>query len=715
MLNLQSKIRLDRDAILDPNLASRFGEEDRSALGDWVWRGYEQDRASRAKWEQRTSAAMDLAMQMIREKNYPWPNCANIAFPLVTIAALQFHARAYPTIVSGTEVVKARVIGPDLTGEATARAERISRHMSWQCLEQDGDWEEQHDRLLINLPIVGCAFKKTYWVAAEGRFESELVLARDLVLDYYSKSVECAARKTHCIPLHRNEIYERVRRGTFQDVLEEGWFQGLPQVRAGSFLQQESDRRTGVIPPAAADETTPFTFLEQHVSCDLDGDGYAEPYIMTVERDSKCLVRIVARFDREEDIEKNSRKQIVCIHPIEYFTKYSFVPSPDGGVYDVGFGLFLGPLNESVNSLVNMLIDSGAMAVGGGGFLGRGAKIRGGVYTFAPFEWKRVDSPGDDLRKNIVPLDVREPSQVLLALLNLLINYTQRISGSTDIMVGENIGQNTPAQTAQTLQQEGSKIYSAIFKRVWRCMKEEFKKLYLLNAVHLEPTARFGPGKLALREDYLGDPNSVAPAADPNVTSDQMNIQIATAVKQSAQMVPGYDKDAVEFNWLKAMKVDGAAALFKGSKGMPPPKDPKVQIAEMELQADAQEADKQRQHEMGMFTVEMQNDLQLNQAKIADLQAQASARMLDVRGDMEDRQVAMYQSQMALLKEKESQLQGRIKLMLGQMDMLKKQTDLQVTAQKGKIGVEVARQKGAIAIETAREKSRQALEKDRQS
>lgn len=708
MLNLSSKIVLNKEAIESPNLCDRFKDEDLTTLGGWVWDGYNRDKYSRSKWEQRTSAAMDLAMQVLKDKNYPWPNCANIAFPLVTIAALQFHARAYPTVVSGTDVVKCRVIGEDVDGAKKQRADRISTHMSWQCLEQDGDWEEQHDRLLINLPIVGCAFKKSYWCSTANAPDSELVLARDLVLDYYSKSVEYALRKTHTIPFPRNDIYERVKRGTFRDILDEAWYRGLPVVSANT-LDANKDRRTGMNPPVAPDETTPFQFLEQHVSCDLDGDGYAEPYIMTVEESSKCLVRIVARFDREEDIERNIRKQIVTIRPIEYFTKYSFVPSPDGGVYDVGFGLFLGPLNESVNSLVNMLIDSGSMAVGGGGFLGRGAKIRGGVYTFAPFEWKRVDSPGDDLRKNIVPLDVREPSQVLFNLLTLLINYTQRISGSTDIMVGENIGQNTPKGTADTLVEQGQKIYNAIFKRVWRCMKEEFKKLYILNAVHLPTTVNFGQGRNALREDYLGDPNTVAPAADPNIVSDGMNMQIASAVLQRAGMVVGYDKDAVERNWLKAMKVDGMDSLFKGSNGQPPPKDVKLQIAELELQAEAQEGDKERQHEMGQFMMEMQEEHLLNQAKIMDLSSRAQAVMMDQQGDQADRQVAMMQSQLKYLEQKDKQLGQRMQLLLGQMEITKKQNDVEVAAKKGAIDLHVAAGKGAIALDLAKKKSEQTL------
>src|SRR5258706_3485009 len=163
MLELHQNLTLDEKAINSPNLATQFGREDLQSIGTWVWQGYRADRQSRQKWEKRNEAAMDLAMQLAKEKSFPWPNCSNIAFPLVTIGAMQFHARAYPTIIQGTDVVEMRVVGPDQDGSAHKQAERISCHMSYQVLEQDRAWEEQHDRALLLLAISGCLFFKTYY------------------------------------------------------------------------------------------------------------------------------------------------------------------------------------------------------------------------------------------------------------------------------------------------------------------------------------------------------------------------------------------------------------------------------------------------------------------------------------------------------------------------------------------------------------------------
>ena len=162
MLNLESTLSINKATTKATNLTSFFTEKDLATIGDLVWKGFVQDEGSLHAWRQRTQSAMDLALQLQKERTFPWPNASNVAFPLVTIAALQFHSRAYPAVVAGPEIVKCRVIGQDPEGVETARARRIGAHMSYQALEGDASWEEQHDRLLINLPIVGCAFKKTF-------------------------------------------------------------------------------------------------------------------------------------------------------------------------------------------------------------------------------------------------------------------------------------------------------------------------------------------------------------------------------------------------------------------------------------------------------------------------------------------------------------------------------------------------------------------------
>lgn len=664
MLTLDKKLRLDRSTCESPNLTDRFSHDDLVRLGNYIWEGYIRDEASRAKWLQRTSAAMDLAMQVSEAKTFPWPNCSNVAFPLVTIAALQFHSRAYPALISGPDVVKCRVPGYDPEGKLRQQGDRVSRYMSYQVLEEDTAWEEQHDRLLLNVPIVGCAFVKTYFDASLGHNISELVLARDLVMNYYAKSVETTSRKTHIVPLYRNDVYERCIAGRYRDITKEAWYDS-PQQPYTPISQSSIDKRAGTIPPQV-DESTPLTFLEQHCVLDLDGDGYAEPYTVTIEANSKCVVRIVARWERPDDVERVSSGRVLRIRPTEYFTKYGFIPSPDGSIYDMGFGVLLGPLNESVNSLVNQLIDAGTMSVAAGGFLSRGVKIRGGAYTFQPFGWQRVDSTGDDLRKGIFPLPTREPSTVLFQLLSLLVNYTQRISGSTDMMVGENPGQNTPAQTSQTMVEQGMKIYSSLFKRQWRCMKEEFRKQYILNATYLPQSRRFGAdGVMIGREDFLGDPTQIVPVADPNVSSDVQRAQQALAVKQAATSTPGYNLPEVEKNFLRALKVDNVDLLYPGPDKVPPLANPKIQVEQIKLQAKqaALEWDKQQ------FLLNLMAQEEKTRAEITNLEAQAAKALAEAGGADAGHKIAAFDAALGALKAHDESLRGHIDLLLRQQEL----------------------------------------------
>lgn len=659
MLTLDNHIKIDAITIASPNLCDRFNDSDLSKVGSIVFESFLQDKQSRASWESRMEAAMDLAMQVQEVKSFPWQGCSNVAFPLVTIAALQFHARAYPAIVNGRSVVQCRVVGEDPEGINAARAKRISDHMSWQLLEQDESWEEQQDRALLVVPITGCAFKKSYYDAGLKHNVSTLVLAQDLVVNYWAKSIDSAPVKTHVIPMSRNELYEKMASGVYRDLRSEAWFQQAPAEPVNS-SNNGSDNRRGQTPPTA-NQDTPFICYEQHRNLDLDGDGYAEPYIVTIESTTQSVLRIVTRFDRIEDVTFNSKGDILRIRADEYFTKIPFIPSPDGGIYDIGFGILLGPLNESVNSAINQLFDAGTMANTAGGFLGRGAKIRGGQYEFSPFAWNRVDSTGDDLAKSIYPLPVREPSGVLFNLLNLLIEYTNRISGSTDMLAGENPGQNTPAETSRAMVEQGTKIYSALFKRIWRSMKNEFSKLYQLNSVYLPSRTPFGAaGQFIMREDYAIGGASVIPVADPTISSDGERFAKARAIREAAMSSPGYNTDAVERRYLAALGVDEVDVLFPGTEGQEPPIPEKIQIAQMKLSVDQAKLE----HDKMKFIMSMQEQQRMNATKILELNGKAMKLAAESQTEQIYAQAALINAEIAARKNENDQVNAQIELLL---------------------------------------------------
>lgn len=660
MLNLSHHITITEKTIKSGNLCSEFSDDDLVAIGEWCGQCYERDSRTRERWVQRSEGALELAMQVQKTKTFPWPNCSNIIFPLVTIAALQFHARAYPVIVTGDKVVKCRPVGNDPEGIEKRRAEKISDHMSWQVLEQDQDWEEEMDRGLLNVSIVGVGFKKTFYSGERGHNISSYVQAKDLVFDYWAKSIESARTKTHIIPTYRNDIYSAVKTGKYRDVLDDPWYKADASIPANPIKDQQ-DRRDGLDQPDP-DHNTPFPLLEQHCWLDLDGDGYEEPYIVTFEETTNTVLRIVTRFDRMEDITYNAKNEIVRITPWEYFTKIPFIPSPDGSVMDIGFGIFLGPLNESVNSAINQLFDAGTVANTAGGFLGRGAKIRGGVYEFSPFEWQRVDSTGDDLRKSIFPLPVREPSSVMFNLLGLLIDYTNRISSTTEINVGENVGQNTPAETSRTMAENGQRIYTAIFKRIWRSMKREFQKLYQLNSVYLPARVSFGAsGQSVGREDYRGSAAQVVPFADPSVASSGERYARAAAIKQLSIGNPAYDPDAVEIDVLRSLGVTDPERFYNGVANAPPPApDVKLQLQEMKNQVAMAQLEQKRQE----FVMTLQMNMALNNAKIQEIQANVLKIHEDGKAVAEKQRIDAFRASMELIREQNKSLENQVKSLM---------------------------------------------------
>lgn len=664
MLDLEQFIRIDAETIASANLCNIISDDDLLKIGGHVSESFNSDYHSCDKWRERSSAAMDFAMQVQKDKNFPWEGCSNVIFPLITIGAMQFHARAYPKIVHGKEIVQCSFAGDDPNGDLRKQADKISKHMSWQVLVQDEAWDEQEDRALLNVPIVGCAWKKSYYDASKGHNTSELVLAKDFVIDYWAKSVESARTKTHIVYLSRNSIHERIMRGTYRDIREESWYSSDAHPVRNAETEEE-DNRAGKTQPSST-IGTPFTFYEHHCYLDLDGDGYEEPYIVTFEATSKCVVRIVTRFDRIEDVEFTDSGDIISIRPMEYFTKIPFIPSPDGGIMDIGFGTLLGPLNESVNTAINQLFDAGTMANTAGGFLARGAKVRGGIFQFSPFEWNRVDSTGGDLAKSIFPLPVREPSSVLFNLLGLIINYTNRISGSTDIMVGENPGQNTPAETSRSMVEQGQKIYSAIFKRIWRSLKQEFNKLYTLNAIYLPQQVSFGgPGQYIGREDYTMLPGMITPVADPNIASEGDRYNRAVALKQASAGNPGYNHDEVEKQFLTALGISDIPLVYPGLEkaGQQPP-DVKLQIAQIQAQSDAN----QLEYEKLKFVAQLQEDHRVNTAKIVKLISEAQKSMADIEGDNMDRKINAFNSAIGALRENNSQLEARIERVLANLN-----------------------------------------------
>jgi len=572
---------MDIEKILDLlYLAEELPEQERKKIESVVVDGFKSDLESRSEWDTQHELALRLAQQVLESKNHPWPNASNVKYPLMSIAAIQFAARAYPAILPNRSVVRCYVTGDDSSGMKARRGGNIAQHMNYQLFEEMEEWEEDMDKLLHILPVLGVCFKKTYYNVKLGRNVSELVMPGDFVVDYYAKSLEDAVRKTHVIRLTPNEYVEGVRLGKYRDV-----------ELAMPTTDEMKDKTGSMNPVLSFDEDDDYIFLEQHRYWDLDGDGYEEPYIVTVHYKSGEMICMQPRYGMDS-VNRNDKDEVTYIKPDEYFVKYSFIPAPDGGFYDIGFGRLLGPINETVNTTINQLLDAGTLNNTGGGWLGRGIRMKTGEQRFRLGEWKTVDAPGDDIRKNIVPRPMVEPSTVLFSLLGEMIQAGEKLASIVDPLTGESPGANVPATSTLALIEQGLKVFSGINKRIHRSFKKELKKLYELNKAYLTQEAYYrvldpvgegmeqGQEMMVSRTDYQDDMSDVQPITDPNAISDAQRL---AKVQALMPFLDDRDFDPMEIKrrYVEALQIpDSQKVLRQGEK--PPDPDLLIKTAQVE-------------------------------------------------------------------------------------------------------------------------------------
>ena len=630
------------------NIAKDLDKQELLKIANQVVDGYDTDKDSRKPWETDLKKWTELALQVSTPKTFPWTNAANIKYPLLATAAMQFAARAYPTLVpSNGKIVKCRIIGKDEDGEKAKRAHRISTHMSYQVLDQMDDWEEEMDKLLITLPIAGTCFKKTYWNSSKEQICSKLVLPKTLVVNYFCRNLDEAERITEVYYLSKRVIKERINQDIFLDELE---MMGEPQVMSDD-EETTSTNKTFQL-NADQDETTPYTILEQHTYLDLDDDGYQEPYIVTVDYNSRRVLRIVARFS-EDGIKVNEDGKISSIEATQYYTKYDFIPNPDGGFYSIGFGRLLGPLNESANTLINQLVDAGSLSNLQAGFIGKGLRLRMGMTPFQPGEWKAVNAVGDDIKKQVFPLPVREPSSVLLQLLDLLLKSGNQLASVAEIFVGKMPGQNTPATTTQATIEQGMKVFTAVYKRIYRSLAKEFRKIYTLNREYMNPEEYIDVlDEPVQQSDYMGSENDIIPGADPTAVSAQEKQAKAEAVMKVLQL------GTVNPMWATGLYMDAneIPGWQQGVMQPQPKQDPKVEAMKVKAQLDQQKA---------------QNDMQTAQAKL-EMERASKEQELQMKARAQEQELRGRQME-AVLKSRSAQMDLAAKQQLHQQSMVQSQ------------------------------------------
>ena len=601
-------------------------------LGYDVVSDYQTDRGSRAEWEDKVTKALKVAAQSSGDpKTFPWDGASDVKYPLLTVAANQFAARAYAAIVKGDQIVGVNVLGqepkepelppappppqptrnPDqdahlaqgfqhaqaLYQQHTApiiaqyqqavqrhkdrvgRAARIKQWLNYRVMYGMPDWETDTDALLHQLPIVGMAFKKIYYDEDSG-ICSDFVPALRLTVHMATKDIQRAPRITHDFELYPYEIEQKQRQGLYREDVA---------------LTRSSD-----------DDQEARTILEQHCLRDLDGDGLEEPYVITVDEKTREVLRVEAAFNAADVIKDPNTGMVVRINRWVPFIEFPFLPDPQGHYYGIGFGHLLGPLGDVVNTIINQQLDAGSAQNAGGGFIAAGLRLQGAGMTnnvtFRPGEYKVVQAAGTTLREAIYERTFPSPSPVLQSMLELILKAAQDVSSVKDVLTGQ-APATAPVGTTMAMIDQGLQEFSAIYKRIYRSLKREYRLLYEAEKrwgvqigspkTYLEvlddPDADF-------EKDFSGTGHDIVPVSDPSVVTRAQEVAKAQAIMQIAESPIGQaaqmDPKEVVNRLFEAMGIPNAAGVF----AKPQPPNP-MQIAELQAkQAGAAKNHAEAQH-----------------------------------------------------------------------------------------------------------------------
>jgi len=588
-------VKIDEDTIQSINIAENLDEETLTDLGEKLVTLVKEDDQSREEWLKNQATWIKLTSQVIEQKNTPWDHAANVKYPLLTTACLNFHARAYGALFNEPNLVNVRVYGEDPEGIKQFRAYRTAAYANFYLIEKMPDWLDGMDRGLFILAISGMMYKKTYYSTVRNRVASDLITAKDVILNYNARNFE-TARKTHRMWLTENQIEEYKRKGVFLDV----------DLAPAAQKHQDpvQDKILGMHPTGGLnqEEDALREIYEIHWSWDLDKDGYREPWIFTVDRDTNTVLRIVPRFEWKDVETSENGKKIVCITPEEQFTRYIFIPDPNSPLYGMGLGSLVGPLNLAINTNINQLIDSGTLSIMSTGFLGKGLNLRGGKIKVKPGLWQTVNNLGDDLRKEIIPIPANQPSPTLFQLLELLIQSGERLASINDAMMGENPGQNQPYATTAAVLEQGLKVFVGIYKRIFKSLGDEYEKIFNLFYRYMD-AKEYGvvldqpqvPLEV-LKEDFNPEDCDIRPVGDPRVVTDAQKMMRSQLLIQKWQILPNKE-EALK----RVLEAEGHSEV---QKLMTSPKPPEPSIEEKQLQLDVAKFEHQRQLDMASMQME---------------------------------------------------------------------------------------------------------------
>lgn len=596
-------------------------------IGSKVLKGFNIDFNSMTEWLSDVKKIEELVALVSKKKNYPLPNSANIRYPLIAKACYEFSSRTYPEIIKDGQVVKGQIIGFDGDGEKKKRVERVSDYLNYQLLGTGAEWEKDLDKLLFDLALIGCLFKKQYYDPIDDQIKSELVDYKDLIVNADCKSLNKARRISQIIHVRLNDLLEGAAEGIYcQEVVDQ-----IVLEQSGEELDPEID------------------LIEQHTFHNLVDKNYAEPYIITVLKKDGRVLRIAPRFIK--DAVKAKDDTVKKITPIQYFTDFHFLVSPKGKFQSVGFGILMLHLNETINSLLNQLVDAGQLANLQGGYIDARLKdLNDENSAHDPGEWKKLKVMGGiNIKDGIVPITYREPSNVLYQLVGLLIEASKDLSSSSEVMSGSTNADNAKTGAVQLLQREGIKLVASINRRVYRQMSDEFRKLFILDSIYLDENVYYNvidDKKQIFKSDFDVEHVDIIPVADPNLSSDyQLSTKIQTLV--AASQLPGIDPIKVTERILKYSNIENSEELMAGPLANKAP-DPSL----IKVQADIQKTSadiKSKGRELDLREKELMISLYKTQCECLKLKADAMLSLSQAESTNASISFKDYQMQLDIL------------------------------------------------------------------
>ena len=509
------------------NLAEFLGDGVLDSLGSKLYDQYTDYKESRGDWEQSYREGLELLGFKYERRTEPFRGASGVNHPVLAEAVTQFQAQAYKELLPADGPVRAQILG-DVTPLKQDQANRVKDFMNYQIMDQMKEYEPEFDQMLFYLPLSGSTFKKVYYDDLLGRAVSKFVPADDLIVPYSANSLEDAEAIVHVVKISENDLRKQQVAGFYRDINL-----GTPPVTENQ-LEDKKLQLEGISKDGQEDQ---YTLLEIHTNLDLDNyedldesgepTGIKLPYIVTIAQSNNKILSIRRNYQPTDPLKKK----------IQYFVQFKFLPGT--GFYGFGLIHMIGGLTRTATAALRQLLDAGTLANLPAGFKSRGIRVRDDAQPLQPGEFRDVDAPGGNIKDQFMPLPFKGPDQTLLALMGVVVQAGQRFASIADMQVGD-MNQSAAVGTTVALLERGSRVMSAIHKRLYVGLKQEFKLLASVFKTYLPPIYPYDvPGaRREVKVQDFDDRIDILPVADPNIFSQTQRISMAQTQLQLAQSNP---------------------------------------------------------------------------------------------------------------------------------------------------------------------------------